>query len=149
MPDIDLSQSEADALMLMEKVCVQEGKWDYPPLGGSICIPLTSVDRRENFHLDISRGRIELRRAKYQNRARQVIILVRLDAGGPPHRNPDGEEIPCPHLHIYREGFGDKWAARLPADRFANATDLWQTLIDFMSYCHVTRPPVIQRGVFT
>jgi hypothetical protein len=32
---------------------------------------------------------------------------MRLDLDGPPHRNPDDQEIPCPHLHIYRAGYGD------------------------------------------
>ncbi|MFW9280162.1 DUF6978 family protein [Glaesserella parasuis] len=26
--------------------------------------------------------------------------MVRLDIEGPPHRNPDGEEIICPHIHL-------------------------------------------------
>lgn len=48
---------------------------------------------RENFLLDIRRGKIDLLKATNQNRARQTIVLVRLDLGGAPHRNPDGEEI--------------------------------------------------------
>jgi hypothetical protein len=75
-------------------------------------------------------------------------ILARLDFGGPPHRNPDGEEIPCPHLHLYREGYGDKWAVPIPVDRFPNVNDLWLTLQDFMDYCNVIEPPQIIRGVF-
>jgi hypothetical protein len=37
-----------------------------------------------------------------------MVVLVRLDLGGAPHRNPFDEEIGVPHLHLYREGFGDK-----------------------------------------
>jgi hypothetical protein len=149
MPDIDLSQAEADALIAMEKVRINDDPWVYPPLGGAISIPLTSNDKRESFHLDVSRGQIELLKAKYQNRARQVVVLLRFDSGGSPHRNPDGQEVPCPHLHIYREGYGDKWAIPAPSDPFANVSDLWQTLCDFMRYCHITRPPIIPRGLFT
>jgi hypothetical protein len=65
-------------------------------------------------------ARIDLIKGTYQNRARYVVVLVRLDFGGKPHRNPDGEEIASPHLHIYREGVGDKWAYPVTADRFAN-----------------------------
>lgn len=106
-------------------------------------------DRREQFLLDLSRGRIDLRKVKTQTRARQIVVLVRLDLGGAPHRNPDGEEIPVPHLHVYREGYGDKWAVPVPAYRFGNLADVWQTLSDFMGYCNITQPPRIQRGLFT
>lgn len=96
----------------------------------------------------MSRGRIDLRKVKMHDRARQVVVLVRLDLGGPPHRNPDGEEIGTPHIHVYREGYGDKWAFPVPTD-FRAVADLWTTLDDFFRYCNVTRPPLIQRGLFT
>jgi len=149
MADMNLTQAEADALIAMPKHRVNEDTWDYPALGGSICVPLTSPDRRENFLLDISRGRIDLLKGTYQNRARQVVVLLRLDFGGPPHRNPDGKEIACPHLHVYREGFGHKWAAALPGDEFPDVADLWKVLQDFMRYCNITEPPVIRKGLFT
>ena len=107
MADIDVTQAEADALIAMEKRFVDENDWMFPNAGERLALDLTSLDKRENFVLDITRAQIKLTKATYQNRARQAIILMRLDLGGPPHRNPDGEEIPCPHLHIYREGFGD------------------------------------------
>jgi hypothetical protein len=69
--------------------------------------------------------------------------------GGAPHRNPDDEEIGVPHLHLYREGFGDKWAVPLPADRFRNPTDVWVTFEDFLRFCNITQPPHVERGLFT
>ena len=147
MAEINLTQSEADALIALEKHRVDDRHWDYPGLGGSILVPLISVDRREQFVLDISRGRIDLSKGTYQNRARQVVVLVRLDFGGPPHRNPDGEEIGSPHLH--QEGYGDKWAFAVPADHFPNVADAWRTLDNFMRYCNIVEPPAIQRGLFT
>jgi len=149
MTDINLLQSEADTLILMEKIKVDSQCWDYPGLGGGIRVPLISRNKRENFTLDISRGKIDLLKGKYQNRARQVIILVRLDFGGQPHRNPDGKEIPAPHLHIYKEGFGHKWAYSIPKDKFSSIDDLWQTLQDFMKFCNITEPPIIERGLFS
>lgn len=149
MPDIDLSQSEADALIAMEKVKVDDTSWKYPVLGERISIPLVSKNKRENFILDISRGKIDLLKGTYQNRTRQIIVLARLDFGGQPHRNPNGEEIPSPHLHIYREGHGDKWAMPIPVNQFSNVSDLWQTLQDFMRYCNITDVPNIERGLFS
>jgi len=76
-------------------------------------------------------GRLLLTKGTYQNRARGVAILARLDFGGAPHRNPDDEEITCPHLHLYREGYGDRSAVPLPAERFSDAGDPWVLLQSF------------------
>lgn len=149
MADIHLTQSEADALIAIEKHRINNERHFYPTAGScSLVVPLESPDKREQFFLDIHRGRIDLRKGKYQNRARQVIVLVRLDFGGAPHRNPDGEEISCPHLHLYREGYGDKWAIPVPTEKFPRIFDPWSTLEDFMRFCHVTLPPSIERGLF-
>jgi hypothetical protein len=149
MADLELTQAEADALMHMAKVKVNDDTHQYPGSGGSIIVPLASQDKREQFLLDIRRARIDLKKGTYQDRARQVVVLVRLDFGGQPHRNPDDQEVPSPHLHLYREGFGDKWAAPVPTASFPNLSDLWQTLQDFMAFCNVVDPPDIERGLFT
>lgn len=148
MPEQELTQSEADALLVLEKVALSSEQVNFPDQGGVLILPLTSTDGRQQFLLDVRKARIDLVKGTYQNRARQTVILARLDIGGPPHRNPDGEEIPCPHLHIYREGFGDKWATPLPVE-FTNPGDLWQSLEDFMNFINVRQRPNIQRGLFT
>lgn len=148
MAEINLTQAEADALFFMPKVKLNDDRWEYPGLGGKISIPLISSDKRENFFLDISRGKIDLLKGKYQNRGRHVVVLVRLDFGGQPHRNPDDKEVGSPHLHVYREGFGAKWAYPIPTEAFPNISNLWQSLYDFVRYCHIIEPPNIQRGLF-
>jgi len=149
MAEINLTQAEADALIAMAKHRLDGTEWDYPDLGGAVSIPLVSADRREQFVLDLRRGRIDLAKGTYQNRGRQVVVLVRLDFGGTPHRNLDGEEIDSPHLHIYREGFLDKWAMPVPAGDFRDVTNPGQTLDDFMRFCNIVEPPTIRRGLFT
>ncbi len=149
MSDMNLTQTEADALIAMEKHRVSDESCLFPMRGETLAINLQSPDKREQFILDISRGRIDLKRGKYQTRARQVIVLVRLDFGGSPHRNPDDTEVACPHLHIYREGFGCKWAYPVPSTEFPNMGKLWETLEDFMKYCNITKPPMIQKGLFS
>jgi hypothetical protein len=148
MPEISLTQSDADALLAMEKHRVDETPYDYPGLGGSLRIPLQSPDKRESFTLDVSRGQINLAKGTYQNRARSVVILARLDFGGAPHRNPDDQEVACPHLHVYREGYGDRWAIPVPAESFPNVDDRWVLLNDFMRFVNITVPPDIRRGLF-
>lgn len=85
----------------------------------------------------------------YQSRTRQIIALVRLDICGSPHRNPDDEEVHGSHIHMYREGFGVKWAFPLPHDRFMENSDRWQLLQDFMDFCNIIDPPIIQRSLFS
>jgi hypothetical protein len=149
MADINLTQDEAEKLMAMEKRAADQREWMFPGRGDRLVVPLTSVDRRENFLLDVTRFQIKLTKATYQNRARVAIILYRLDIDGAPHRNPDGQEIPCPHLHRYREGFGDKWAVPAPVDRFPDVSELFLTLDAFMRHCNITEPPVIEKGLFS
>ncbi len=149
MADINLTQTEADALIAMEKYRINESRSHFPLGGEFVSLPLESADRREQFLLDLSRGRIDLRKVKMQARGRQVVVLVRLDLGGAPHRNPDDAEIPAPHVHLYREGYGDKWAIPLPAEHFRDPSYVWITFEDFLRYCNITRPPHVERGLFT
>ena len=148
MADVDLTQDEADSLIAMRKRAADDKTYDYPDPGAKISIPLISEDRRERFLLDVSRGRIDLLKGKYQNRCRQVVILARLDFGGKPHQNPDGEVVGCPHLHLYRAGYADKWAIPVPLSHFPTADDPWQTFFDFMRYCNIVEPPTIAGGLF-
>ncbi len=55
MADIHLTQSEADALIAMEKHRLNDERHSYPT-SGSLIIPLQSSDKREQFLLDIRRG---------------------------------------------------------------------------------------------
>lgn len=150
MSEIILKQAEADAFIKLEKHDDSKGcHLQLPDLGGKLSVPLLCINKREAFNLDITRGRIDLLKETKQLRSRQVIVLLRLDLGGAPHRNPDDEEIPSPHLHIYREGYGDKWAIPVPVEAFKNLANRWQTLLDFMIYCNITQTPNFQPGIFT
>ena len=149
MADVNLTQAEADGLTALGKYKTDSTEWLYPYMGGRTNIPLASMDRREEFFLDLYRGGIALTKRSFQNRTQRVVILVRLCALGGMHRNPDGGEVPTPHLHIYREGYADKWAVAAPDDEFGRITDAWQTLQDFMRYCNIVDPPNIRRELLS
>jgi hypothetical protein len=149
MSDLNLAQADADALLAMEKHRVDDTVYDFPGVGGTLRVPLQSPDKRESFYLDVTRGQIKLIKVTYQNRARGAAILARLDINGAPHRNPNDEEIECPHLHLYREGYGDKWAFPLPSEIFSNTTDNWLLFNEFLDFINVTLAPAIRRGLFT
>jgi len=145
--DIDLTQLEADNLIAMEKHRITDDDWNFPNPGDRLTIPLQSADRRESFTLDVTRGAVKLTKGTFQNRARQAIVLLRLDIEGAPHRNPDGVDIPCPHLHIYKEGYGDKWAITAQ-DLVSNDGSLFSSLTLFMERCNITQPPRVHGGLF-
>ena len=151
MPKIELSQVEADRLIGLEKHYLQSEPVFFPNLGEKVCLELKSNDRKEIFLLDIIRGRIDVKKITYQNRARTTIILLRLDLIGSKHRNPDGKEVECPHIHRYKEGYGDKWAYELGSDEFegafTNPQDLFITIDEFMDYCNIITKPAIQLSI--
>ena len=143
-----LIQAEADALLAMDKHRTNKTAWKYPDFGGKVAVPLISGDEQERFVLDLSRSRINLAQRTFQNRGRQVVSLARLDFGRP-HRNPDGKEIGSPHLHLYKEGFGDKWAYPVPPTHFPNLCNPQLTFEDFMRFCNIVTAPVICWGLFS
>ena len=141
---INLTQIEADALLALDKVATDPGPFDFPGPGNAVRIPLRSHDRREEFLLDVRRGRIDIAKVTMQNRARIVVVLARLDLGGQPHTNPDGATIGSPHIHLYREGYADKWAFSVPRDAFRSLDDPRAVLHDFMAFCNIVEPPMFQ-----
>jgi len=140
-----LTQTKANELFKIEKHRQNDKKWHYPNTGGEVRIPLISIDKKEEFILDIWKRKISLK-YRYQTRVRKTVILVRLDIGGSPHRNPDNEEIPPNHIHIYKEGYDDKWAYPIPIERFRNIQDILETLQNFMMYCNITKPPLFENN---
>ena len=157
-----ITQSEAEALLAMQKKRETDERYSFPISGEFLTMPIISIDEREKFLIDVNRkGKFRLTRCAYQERYMRVIVLVRLDINGSPHDNPElysgiidslvpysGQTIECPHLHLYIEGFDDKWAIPAPTSEFSKNDDLYATLDDFFRYCKVVEPPIVERGLF-
>ena len=153
-----MTQSEADALLQMPKEFV-----DFDPLEFTQTQPmnydrlLQSADRREQFILTFERGQRKRIRLKYQTRARQVIVLARLDLNGPAHHNPPeeaiyrpNERIAGPHMHLYRENFEDRIAFELADVPGLIVRDLGSgvsCLEDFLLFVGVSEWPAIQLSI--
>jgi len=141
---MSLMQSEVDTLLKMEK------KFVYPKLLslGNIAMDeshdLISLDGREKFILDIWRSGINLAKYTFNNRSRMIYRLVRVDIGGSPHRNPDHTKVLCPHIHIYKEGYDDKWAYPLSDYAFRTPNDIMVVLEDFAKFCKIIELPPCQ-----
>lgn len=48
------------------------------------------------------------------------------------------------HLHLFREGYEDKWAYPLDSAEFTNPSDIQQTFREFCGYCHIDSIPLFQ-----
>ena len=140
-----LTQAEADALIAMVKTFADTAAISIPP-GIDETRGLIGADPKERFLLDIWRGTFRLSKFRYQTRGRQVIVLVRLCIDGAPHTNPDGTRLTGSHLHLYREGYDDKWAQPLDVGLFSDTTDIARTFEDFCAYCNIQGLPLFQAG---
>ena len=151
-----LTQSAANNLLKTPKMKKSGDGYGFPRPGEKLTIPIISHDEQEDLLIDVSRGRIRLTKCTYQERYQQTIILLRLDPGYAPHHNPGTVDVPlpclapyngriieCPHLHVYIEGFMDKWAIPALDDEFPDTTNLYATLLDFFRYCNIVEPPKI------
>lgn len=140
-----LTQEEAEKLLAMVKVLASQKDIKFPLPGEYLYLDAQSVDGRIKFIIDVNRkGRINVRKCTYQTRFQKTICLLRVDLDGPDHINPDGEIVPCPHIHIYREGYGSSWAYPLSLHIKTNPRDLATTLSDFLEYNNInTRPQII------
>jgi len=109
-----LSQEEAFRLIKEPKKIADEEPYAFPDFGETLILDLLSLNEREKFKLDVNRrNRINTLKCTYQNRYQIIIPLIRIDVNGPPHDNPDHSTVGRNHIHIYREGFDDKFAYEL------------------------------------
>lgn len=105
---MDLTQNQADTLIKALKDAVRETHfcWDASVRYDE---PLVAVEHDgARFILTLNRNPFEIR--LHLRTQTDDIGLCRIDAA-PYHPNPDGTELRnTPHMHIFREGFGLKWA---------------------------------------
>ena len=96
-----LSQNEADTLISMPKKRKSGQTYNFPLPGETLTVPIISEDEREDFLIDLNRGKIRLTKCSYQERYRRMVLLARLDVDGGPHTNPAVISIPLPYLAPY------------------------------------------------
>ena len=94
------------------------------------------------FSLDVTQKRIVLKLKCQLHCTTEAVVLARLDFASP-HRNPDGTAVGVPHLHIYREGYGDKSAYEVPPGILKNPDDPLQVLLDFLTTYHIERNVIV------
>jgi hypothetical protein len=57
-----------------------------------------------------------------------------LDFSGPPHPNPDGVILPCPHKHRWEDGARDRWAYVPPE---ITASERLAVFMQFLAECNI------------
>ncbi|NLL46964.1 MAG: hypothetical protein GX249_00095 [Firmicutes bacterium] len=144
-----ITQSEADRLLELRKVVTSRETMNLP-IKGKKSWDLESDDGSEKFIIDVWCGKIEMTRYSTNHRYRKDIVLARVCVNNQPHMNPNGDIISEPHLHLYREGLGDKYAIPLPKEFFSAPHDIVCTTREFLAYCNVVEHPEVQQqgGLF-
>src|SRR5690625_76455 len=135
-----LTKNRADYLIKVLKVLKYEGEViPFPASMQQEVIEAQSDDlNKDKFMFYINRkGQYNLKKCTYLSRYNNTYNLLRLDINGPPHDNPDGTTVECPHIHIYKEGYNLSWAYPLESVIPTDPTDLIQVLIDFLKYNNV------------
>ncbi len=133
-----LTQQEIEYLLQTLKDLKEKQPLTFPSAFDSQEYNIVSEDRRDKFIIDANRkGYIKVTKCTFQERHQSGNILLRLDIDGRPHTNPDGQELPCPHLHIIKEEYGTSWAYPVPREIFNDTTNLLLSFINFLEYCKV------------
>ena len=151
-----LTQAEAESLIAMEKQFEDTLDFLYlPGPGENLTFSLVSLDGRESFLLDVRLGQLE---ESFPDKWRLQLrygdeVLVRLETGGPGHRNADdaptrrlsryaGQRIQTPHIQMYVEGQVRPWAFP-PPDEFTALDDIVVTWREFLDYCNIIETPTV------
>jgi hypothetical protein len=141
-----LEQDDVDYLLgLIKELSINS--INFPNPGEHIELPIQSIATKDKFIIDVNRkGTINIKKCTFQTRYQKSVVLLRIDIEGSPHTNPDGQSIQCPHLHIFREGYGTSWAFPLSKYIPTKVDDLIQVLIDYLKYNNINNvPKVIQQ----
>lgn len=133
-----LTQEEADELLEMLKKCVQQS-FSLPKKGEKDDLEIQGInDRSKFFIISVNRANKTANKVSFTARYKKGDVrLLRLDvAPTAPHRNLEefgGEKIVGTHLHIYKEGFEDKYA--IPFD--IDDPDLYKYFLIFLDEFNV------------
>lgn len=118
---MSLNQNEIDELInSLKRLLIDDNIINIPNSNSKELLEGKSA-HSEIFLIDLNRKGRKIKRYTLQLRPKRAkeLPLLRLDLIGPDHPNPPGnfpysdQTIPCPHLHIAHEGFGDSIAVPL------------------------------------
>lgn len=121
-------------IKMIKQIRTKENTIPFPQPGKHLKIEVEDENRNENFIIDVNRKGASLKITKCTFQTRHLIPIIRIDIDGPPHPNPDGTIIPCPHIHLYKEGYNLRIAYPLEKEMIADTNNLLEILIRFLEY---------------
>jgi hypothetical protein len=145
-----LSDIEFQRLLDLQKRFDNLKRIVLPVAGKSVRFDIVCEEPDAQFILDFDRsGRIELKH-KTQLRYHTAVVLVRIDINAPPHMNPDDQLIGRNHIHLYREGYDDKWAYDISSviPRYHDGVTVTEIFQLFCAYCRIELTGTEIQGVF-
>ncbi len=143
-----IAQTEFDFLMSQDKSfddLVSPVQLGPAPIQWTRQINASAI--KEIFLLDFYRGSFELSKYTVNKRYRQTVILLRYDNGGR-HSNPDGVLLEGAHVHLYREGFNDKFAFPVSEIGVEISDSMDKVFTKIMHFCNVKKFPTIEVSMF-
>lgn len=143
-----ITQSEYDFLMSQEKVFDDSSTpIELGPAPIHWTRQINSLSSKDIFLIDFYRGSIEISKFTVNKRYRQTIIMLRYDNGGR-HTNPDGEKFEGPHIHLYKEGFNDKFAYPISVIGIEETDSMEKIFTKILYFCNIKRVPTIEIPMF-
>ncbi len=142
----DLTQAEFEFLLNLEKEFEDKSTLNLYPAPLQWTRKIKSIPTKDIFCLDFYRGTFKIQKYTFNHRYRQTLPIFRFDSYGV-HTNPDGEKVEEFHIHIYKEGFGDKFA--YPASEFGIDNDDTMDIVlqKILRYCNIKpitiEPPML------
>ena len=136
-----LSQDEADRLIRMLKTTLTT-EINFPTMNTATEFDVQGDTTHDLFTIKIFRSKIKHNKYAFGARIKKdSILLLELHINpGNPHSNPDGEKIIGSHWHIYREGYGRKFA--FPASDLYDDNFVENTMFFFERFNLIEKPNV-------
>lgn len=135
-----LTQEKFNELMSLEKF-IEAKKYLLPGQNEKNSVSVSDVNGYEKFILDVNRkGSFENKctiQTRYINEGTTIIVC--LDINGPEHMNPDGRILSRNHIHIYKEGFEDKYAYDLDEFDWDLFQNIFSLILLFADYCRYNK----------
>ena len=142
---MELPQAKADEYLRVKKKFLFQSKLnlDQP---FNITETLVSDEHGDIFKIDLRQGRIELLMININYRANECVVLCRLDIDDRTHKNPDGKKIVEPHIHLYKEGFGSKFAYPAKNFGFIDFSNSLSSINKFFDFCNIDKTKISIQG---
>lgn len=142
---VELSTEEGKKLIALLKIAEEQGlsvDWKFIEAQNKYMIDFVAVSNEVESDIKF--------RLKGNKRERVSFVLLlngtnialaRIDNVA--HTNPDGTKLSGAHIHLYREGFADKWAYPIENFNFDDAND---SFLKFLAQVNFDRKSIDFKG---